>query len=54
LTSPQVTHSEIAYLLGYADESTFFRASHRWFGESAGEYRARVLEGRQIEAARRN
>ena len=54
LTSPQVTLSKIAYLLDYADESTFFRASHRWFGESAGEYRARVLEGRQIEAARRN
>jgi len=49
-----VTLSEIAYLLGYADQSTFFRASHRWFGESPGEYRAWVLEGRQIEAARRN
>jgi len=54
LTNPRVTFAEIAHLLGYADQSTFFRASHRWFGESPGEYRARVLEGRQIEAARRN
>jgi len=54
LTNPRVTLSEITYLLGYADQSTFFRASHRWFGEAPGEYRAGVLEGRQIEAARRN
>jgi len=52
LTNPRVIVSEIAYLLGYADQSTFFRASHRWFGKSPGEYR--VLEGRQIEAVRRN
>jgi len=54
LTNPRVTLSEIACLLGYADQSTFFRASRRWFGEAPCEYRARVLEGRQIEAARRN
>jgi len=54
LTNPRVTLSEIDHLLGYANQSTFFRASHRWFGESTGEYRTRVLEERQIEAARRN
>jgi AraC-like DNA-binding protein len=43
LTDVRMTFSEIAYLLGYADQSTFFRASHRWFGEPPGEYRARVL-----------
>jgi AraC-like DNA-binding protein len=29
LINPRVTLSEIAYLLRYADQSTFFRASHR-------------------------
>ena len=54
LTDPRMTFAEIAYLLGYADQGTFFRASHRWFGEPPGEYRARVLEGRrqELEAAR--
>ncbi|HEX2530260.1 MAG TPA: AraC family transcriptional regulator [Burkholderiaceae bacterium] len=36
-----VTLSQIAYLLGFADQSTFFRACKRWFGMSPGEYRAR-------------
>jgi AraC-like DNA-binding protein len=43
LVDPRVSFAEIAYLLGYADQSTFFRSSHRWFGKSPGEYRARVL-----------
>jgi AraC-like DNA-binding protein len=30
-----LSSSEIAYLLGYADQSTFFRATLRWFGEDA-------------------
>ena len=47
----RVTLAEIAYLLGYADQSTFFRASHRWFDEAPGEYRARVLGGYQKEIA---
>lgn len=54
LVDPRMTLYEIAYLLGYADQSTFFRASQRWFGESPGDHRARVLEGhrREVEAAR--
>ena len=36
LADPRVTFAEIAYLLGYADQSTFFRATHRWFGEHPG------------------
>ena len=43
--------AEIAYLLGYADQSTFFRATHRWFGEPPGEYRTRVLGTYQQEIA---
>ncbi|WP_245334752.1 AraC family transcriptional regulator [Bradyrhizobium mercantei] len=45
LADTQLSSSEIAYLLGYADQSTFFRATLRWFGESPGEYRARVAAG---------
>jgi methylphosphotriester-DNA--protein-cysteine methyltransferase len=51
LCDARMTFSEIAYLFGYADQSTFFRASHRWFGESPGEYRARVLQGHEGEDA---
>jgi AraC-like DNA-binding protein len=42
LTELRTSFSEIAYLLGYSDQSTFFRACMRWFSESPGEYRARV------------
>jgi AraC-like DNA-binding protein len=56
LADSRVTISEIAYLLGYADQSTFFRATHRWFGEPPGEYRTRVFDGRarEIQAARQS
>jgi AraC-like DNA-binding protein len=40
-----LSFAEIAYLLGYADQSTFFRDTNRWFSESPGEYRARVTAG---------
>ncbi len=55
LADPRITLAEIAYMLGYSDQSTFFRSSHRWFGESPGEYRSRVLSAHhsEIEAARR-
>ncbi|MGY8661385.1 AraC family transcriptional regulator [Bradyrhizobium sp. UFLA05-109] len=49
LTDTRLSSSEIAYLVGYADQSTFFRATHRWFGESPGEYRARVTAGHERE-----
>jgi AraC-like DNA-binding protein len=42
LAQPQMTLLEIAYLLGFADPSNFFRAFRRWFDETPGEYRARM------------
>ncbi len=40
LAQPSLTVLEIAYLLGFADPSNFFRAFRRWFGTTPGEYRA--------------
>ena len=37
-----ITVSEIAYLLGYADASAFHHAFKRWFGETPMTYRARA------------
>ena len=36
------TLGQIASLLGFADQSNFFRASRRWFGVSPGQYRERL------------
>lgn len=36
-----LTLLEVAYLLGFADPSNFFRAFRRWFDETPGEYRIR-------------
>ncbi len=41
---------EIADLLGFADDSNFFRASRRWFGVSPGRYREQLA--RAARAAR--
>jgi len=35
-----LTLLEVAYLLGFADPSNFFRAFRRWFESTPGEYRA--------------
>ncbi|HTO64706.1 MAG TPA: AraC family transcriptional regulator [Bradyrhizobium sp.] len=37
--------AQAAYLLGFADQSSFFRACRRWFKVSPGQYRIRLLQG---------
>jgi AraC-like DNA-binding protein len=37
---------QAAYLLGFADQSSFFRACRRWFGRSPGQYRSQLHKGR--------
>jgi AraC-like DNA-binding protein len=36
---------QAAYLLGFADQSSFFRACRRWFKVSPGQYRIQLLQG---------
>lgn len=48
-----MTLLEIAYLLGFADPSNFFRAFRRWFDATPGEYRARLMDApKQVSDAR--
>jgi AraC-like DNA-binding protein len=42
LAQPKLTLLEVAYLLGFADPSNFFRAFRRWFAITPSEYRARL------------
>lgn len=46
LRSSRITLAQAAYLLGFADQSTFFRACKRWFGTSPREYRLRLATGK--------
>ncbi len=39
---------EIAYMLGFADQGTLFRATRRWFDVSPKEYQARCQAGESI------
>ena len=52
LAQPGMSLLEIAYLLGFADPSNFFRAFRRWFDATPGEYRARLLEVSTVSDAR--
>ena len=42
LARANMTLAEVAYLLGFADQSAFFRACRRWFDSSPGQYRAKL------------
>lgn len=39
LADPTVSISEVAFLLGFSEQSAFNRAFHRWTGESPGRWR---------------
>ncbi len=43
LVSPDVSLAEIAFMLGYGEQSTFQHAFKRWTGQTPGDYRAHRL-----------
>jgi len=46
LRDPHVSLTQIAFLLGYTEQSTFHNAFKRWTQQSPGSYRRQQLEGR--------
>ena len=38
----QLSLAQAAYLLGFSDQRSFFRACKRWFKVSPGQYRSRL------------
>ena len=52
LSRLQMTLEQAAYLLGFSEQSSFFRACKRWFGVPPGEYRRHLLQAARAEAPR--
>jgi AraC-like DNA-binding protein len=42
--------ADATYLLGFRSQSSFFRASKRWFGTSPRRYRIRLMRARRIDS----
>lgn len=51
LAEARYTLGQVADLLGFADQSNFFRANKRWFGMSPGQYRSRLQDDEPISVA---
>lgn len=47
LSEDRHTLHQVAGLLGFVDQSNFFRACRRWFGEPPGQYRRRLVNTRE-------
>ena len=43
LSQRNLSLADTAYLLGFSDQSSFFRAARRWFGTSPRDYRIRLI-----------
>ncbi len=48
LARPNLTTADVAYLLGFADPGTFFRACKRWFDASPSQLRATLRENEKM------
>jgi AraC-like DNA-binding protein len=45
LSQRNLSLADTAYMLGFSDQSSFFRAVRRWFGVSPRHYRIRLTSG---------